>query len=142
MSERSERTNVIRRRDLGSRRFTIIVVLVASMVITLVGRLYYVQVLDKNKPVRDARDLRGTIAELGGNVLRPATAEAGKRLAKELFKPENGSFNEVMDRIQTRRAARGTEESAAGTKDVGEPTAATARRLRRRVRGTESQRPS
>jgi hypothetical protein len=66
----------------------------------------FVDYLEKNKPVREARDLRGTISELGGNVLRPATAEAGKRLAKELFKPEGGSFNDVMDRIRSRRDAR------------------------------------
>ena len=66
----------------------------------------FVDYLEKNKPVREARDLRGTISELGGNLLRPVTAEAGKRLAKELFKPEGGSFNEAMDRIQARRDAR------------------------------------
>jgi hypothetical protein len=103
----------------------------------------FVDYLDKNKSVRESRDLRGTIAELGGNVLRPATAQAGKRLAQELFKPENGSFNEVMDRIQSRRTSRGAEDSASpDPKDVGEPTAAASRRLRRRVRGNESPRPS
>jgi hypothetical protein len=62
--------------------------------------------LEKNKPVRDARDMRGTVAELGGNLLRPATVRVGKRLAEELFKPEGGSFNDVMSRIQNRREAR------------------------------------
>lgn len=62
--------------------------------------------LEKNKPVREARDLRGTVSELGGNLLKPVTAEAGKRLAKELFKPEGRSFNEVMGRIQNRRETR------------------------------------
>jgi hypothetical protein len=62
--------------------------------------------LEKSKPVRDARDLRGTVSELGGNLLKPVTAEAGKRLARELFKPEGSSFNEVMVRIQNRREAR------------------------------------
>jgi hypothetical protein len=66
----------------------------------------FVDYLEKNKPVREARDLRGTVSELGGNILRPATAELGKRLAKELFKPEGGGFDEVMDRIQARRTAR------------------------------------
>jgi hypothetical protein len=69
----------------------------------------FVDYLEKNKPVREARDLRGTISELGGNVLRPVTAEAGKRLATELFKPEGGSFHDVMDRIQARRAGRKAE---------------------------------
>jgi hypothetical protein len=74
----------------------------------------FVDYLEKNKPVREARDLRGTISELGGNLLRPATARAGKKLAEELFKPEGGSFNSVMNRIQSRRDAR---KSGAGAAD-------------------------
>ncbi|MGI8761293.1 MAG: penicillin-binding transpeptidase domain-containing protein [Jatrophihabitantaceae bacterium] len=46
-----------RHRDPGARRFSIIVVLVASMVLTLLGRLYYVQVLDANKPTQSANRL-------------------------------------------------------------------------------------
>ncbi len=38
----------------GARRFTIIVVLVVSMVLTLFGRLYYLQLLDPNKPQQTA----------------------------------------------------------------------------------------
>jgi len=62
--------------------------------------------LQESRPQREARDLRGTISELGGNILRPTTAEAGKRLAKELFAPENGGFAEAMKRIRTRRDAK------------------------------------
>ena len=69
----------------------------------------FAEYLEKSKPTRDARDLGGTISELGGNLLRPATAQAGKRLAQELFKPEGGSFNDVMDRIQARRDARSAD---------------------------------
>ena len=72
----------------------------------------FVEYLEKSKPQRDARDLRGTIAELGGNLLRPATSEAGKRLASELFRPEGGSFGNLVGRINARRAARGTANSA------------------------------
>jgi hypothetical protein len=68
----------------------------------------FVDYLETNKPVRDSRDLRGTVSELGGNILRPVTAEAGRRLAKELFKPEGRGFSEVMDRIHARREARGS----------------------------------
>ncbi|MGA3030806.1 MAG: hypothetical protein ABSE58_08735 [Candidatus Limnocylindrales bacterium] len=75
----------------------------------------FVGYLEKNKPEREARDLRGTVSELGGNLLRPATAEAGKRLAKELFKPDGGRFNEIMDRIQVRRDRR---KSPAGDRGV------------------------
>jgi hypothetical protein len=82
--------------------------------------------LDKTKPVREARDLRGTISELGGSLLRPATTEAGKRLAKELFKPEGGSFNSVIDRIQARRGARRADaaEPAAAKAEAAEPARA------------------
>jgi hypothetical protein len=55
--------------------------------------------------VREARDLRGTVSELGGNILRPVTAQVGKRLAKELFSSEGGGFAEAMTRIQARRDA-------------------------------------
>jgi hypothetical protein len=69
--------------------------------------------LDKTRPEREARDLRGTISELGGNVLRPATAEAGKRLAKELFSPDGRGFADAMDRIQARRDARRDAQAGA-----------------------------
>jgi hypothetical protein len=71
----------------------------------------FAEYLEKSKPTREARDLGGTISELGGNLLRPATAQAGKRLAQELFKPEGGSFNDVMDRIQARRDARSADSA-------------------------------
>ncbi|MGH8862389.1 MAG: penicillin-binding transpeptidase domain-containing protein [Jatrophihabitantaceae bacterium] len=69
----------MRSRPLGARRFTIIVVLVASMVATLLGRLYYVQLLDPNKPHQTAGLLhpgavvipapRGLIVDSRGRVL-------------------------------------------------------------------------
>ncbi|MGH8963650.1 MAG: penicillin-binding transpeptidase domain-containing protein [Jatrophihabitantaceae bacterium] len=43
-----------RHRPVGARRLAVIVVLVASMIATLLGRLYYVQLLDPNKPVQSA----------------------------------------------------------------------------------------
>ena len=104
----------------------------------------FVDYLEKNKPVREARDLRGTISELGGNLLRPATSEAGKRLAKELFKPEGGSFNQVMDRIQARRDARKSETAepavAAEPKAAGKP-AAPSGSGRRGITGRRAVRP-
>jgi penicillin-binding protein 2 len=74
----------VRRRDIGARRFAIIVVLVASLVMTLVVRLYYVQVLDPNKPRQTAGLLhpgdivvpapRGQIVDSTGHVLVDNTA--------------------------------------------------------------------
>jgi hypothetical protein len=69
----------------------------------------FVDYLEKNKTARESRDLRGTVSALGGNILGPVTAEVGKRLASELFKPEGGSFRAMMDRIQVRRDARKSE---------------------------------
>jgi len=69
----------MRSRPLSARRFTIIVVLVASMVVTLLARLYYVQLLDPNKPEQTAGMLhpgevvipapRGLIVDSTGRVL-------------------------------------------------------------------------
>lgn len=100
----------------------------------------FVGYLEKNKPVREARDLRGTISELGGNVLRPVTAQAGKRLATELFSPEGGGFAEAMKRIQARRDAHeGAAE--AGPASAEEADGSGGRRQPRRGRGRNVLRP-
>jgi penicillin-binding protein 2 len=53
---------VYRQRRPGARRYTMIVVLIVSMVLTLFGRLYYVELLDPHKPVQTAGQLHeGTI---------------------------------------------------------------------------------
>jgi cell division protein FtsI/penicillin-binding protein 2 len=36
--------------DRGGRRVAFLGVLIVSLLVTLIGRLYYVQVLDKNPP--------------------------------------------------------------------------------------------
>jgi hypothetical protein len=80
----------------------------------------FVGYLEKNKPVREARDLRGTLSELGGNILRPVTAQAGKRLAGELFSPEGGGFAEAINRIQARRDAHKAAQDAGPAPAGGE----------------------
>jgi penicillin-binding protein 2 len=51
-----------RHRQPGARRYTMIVVLIVSMVLTLFGRLYYVELLDPHKPVQTSGLLHeGTI---------------------------------------------------------------------------------
>ncbi|HEY2166482.1 MAG TPA: penicillin-binding transpeptidase domain-containing protein, partial [Jatrophihabitantaceae bacterium] len=67
------------RRGIGGRRLSIIFALVASMVLTLVARLYYVELLDPHKPVQTAGILhngdivlpapRGLIVDATGKVL-------------------------------------------------------------------------
>ena len=71
--------------------------------------------LERTKPQREARDLGGTMSELGGNILRPVTAEAGKRLARELFRTDSGSFASSMERIRDRREARKAETAGGET---------------------------
>jgi penicillin-binding protein 2 len=56
----------VTRRPVPARRFGIIISLVASMVLTLVARLYYVQVLDPHKP----RQTAGVLHD--GDVVVPA----------------------------------------------------------------------
>jgi hypothetical protein len=80
----------------------------------------FAEYLEAGRPKREARDLRGTISEIGGNVLRPVSAEAGKRLAKELFSPEAGGFAAATERIRARREARKAEGSTGdGGSDSG-----------------------
>ena len=71
--------------------------------------------LEESRPEREARNLKGTISELGGNILRPVTAQAGKRLAKELFSPEAGGFAAATERIRARREAHKAEQPAEAT---------------------------
>jgi penicillin-binding protein 2 len=69
----------MKRREVGARRFSIIVVLVVSLVLTLIGRLYWVQLLDPHKPRQTAGQLhpgdivvpapRGRIVDSTGHVL-------------------------------------------------------------------------
>ena len=68
--------------------------------------------LEKSRPEREARDLKGTISELGGNILRPVTSEAGKRLAKQLFSPDAGGFAAATERIRARRESRNADQAA------------------------------
>jgi len=68
--------------------------------------------LEKSRPEREARDLKGTISELGGNILRPVTSQAGKRLAKQLFSPDAGGFAASVERIRARRESRTADRAA------------------------------
>jgi hypothetical protein len=63
----------------------------------------FAEYLERDRPRREARDVRGTVSELGGNLLRPITREAGKRMAKVLFSPDGPSFAAAMDRLKGRR---------------------------------------
>ena len=47
--------------DRGGRRVAFLGVLIASLLVTLIGRLYYVQVLDRNPPTQAVDGRVGTI---------------------------------------------------------------------------------
>ncbi len=101
----------MRARPLSSRRFTIIVVLVASMVVTLLARLYYVQLLDPNKPEQTAGLLhpgevvvpapRGLIVDSTGHVLVDNTAVSVMTIDQDRLDalPDHGAS--VLARIAT-----------------------------------------
>jgi hypothetical protein len=62
--------------------------------------------LDKNREDREARDWKGTVSALGSAILGPVTAAAGKRLAKDLFRPETGTVDRMAARMKSRRGER------------------------------------
>ncbi|MDP9094393.1 MAG: penicillin-binding transpeptidase domain-containing protein [Actinomycetota bacterium] len=92
-----------RRRDPGGRRLAIVIALVASMVVTLFGRLYYVQLLDPNMPVQTAGQLhegdivvaapRGLIVDSRGQVLVGNTSAQVLTVNRQQLQalPDNGT---------------------------------------------------
>jgi penicillin-binding protein 2 len=95
--------HAFRHRPPGARRLTIIVVLVASMVATLLGRLYYVQLLDPNKPAQTADRLhegvivvpapRGLIVDARGRPLVQNTSAQVVTVDRETLQglPDKGA---------------------------------------------------
>jgi hypothetical protein len=63
----------------------------------------FTRYLDDHAGERRDRDLRAVTALLIGNLARPLTQRAGKRLAEELFRPDAPSFGEAIGRIRRRR---------------------------------------
>lgn len=62
----------------------------------------FARYLDTTAPARRERDLMGTVSTLLGNVLRPASVRAGRRLAEQLFDPDGPSFEEGLRKARTR----------------------------------------
>ncbi len=89
--------------DRSSRRLAVVIALVASMVVTLFGRLYYVQLLDPNKPVQTAGRLhdagivvpapRGEIVDARGRVLVGNTSAQILTIDRQTLEalPDNGT---------------------------------------------------
>jgi hypothetical protein len=87
--------------------------------------------LAEHRAERRARDLRATLTELGGNLLRPVSRQAGKRLAGQLFSTDQAGFSAAMNRIRSRRD-RATAEAPSAAPS-GSPRAGS--RWERRRRG-------
>ncbi|MDP9116753.1 MAG: penicillin-binding transpeptidase domain-containing protein [Actinomycetota bacterium] len=92
-----------------ARRLTVIVALVASMTLTLFGRLYYVQVLDPHKPVQTAGRLhdgrivvpaaRGQIVDAQGRVLVGNTSVQEITVNREKLQGLPDSGHAVLARL-------------------------------------------
>jgi hypothetical protein len=82
--------------------------------------------LEEHKEERENRNLGAVAAVLLANVAKPLTAQAGRRLAQQLFSPEGGAFNETVQRIRARReaAAATATAPARGSPASAETTAA------------------
>lgn len=69
----------------------------------------FAKYLEKTKEEREKRDLGAVGALLLASVARPVTQQAAKRLAKQLFEPDQASFGDAVERIRQRReAGKGT----------------------------------
>jgi penicillin-binding protein 2 len=95
--------HAFRHRPPGARRLAIIAVLVSSLILTLLGRLYYVQLLDPHKPQQTAGQLhdgtitipapRGLIVDALGRPLVQNTAVQQVSVDRETLQqlPDRGS---------------------------------------------------
>ena len=113
----------MRARRTSARRYTIIVVLVTSMALTLVSRLYYLQLLDPNKPVQTAGLLhqgiivipapRGEIVDANGKPLVDNTSVQVLTVDHDTLVqlPDHGAavLNALADLLDTSPATIGAE---------------------------------
>jgi hypothetical protein len=60
--------------------------------------------LEAKSKARKERDLAAVAAVVLGNILKPASSQAGKRLAQSLFSPDRKSFEDALRRMGARRA--------------------------------------
>jgi hypothetical protein len=67
----------------------------------------FARYLEEHKEERDNRNLGAVAAVLLANIAKPLTAQAGRRLAQQLFSPEGGTFTEAVQRIRARRESEG-----------------------------------
>jgi len=74
--------------------------------------------LDERSSLRRERDLIGTIATLAGNLLRPASVRAGKRLAERLADPDPATIAEGIRKARRRRGQEPDDRERASGRPV------------------------
>src|SRR5439155_884448 len=60
----------------------------------------FAEYLEEKSEARKQRDLGAIAAIVAANVLKPASAQAGKRLAQSLFSPDQKGFEEALRRFR------------------------------------------
>jgi hypothetical protein len=70
----------------------------------------FAKYLDEHRGERENRDLGVVGALLLSNIAKPITERAGRRLAAELFSPDNASFQDAITRIRARGATASPTE--------------------------------
>ena len=92
--------------------------------------------LEEKSEVRKERDLGAIAAIVAASILKPASAQAGKRLAQSLFSPDQKGFEEALRRFRSGTAQPG---GASGAPAPGSQAAAadprTGKRKHRRLQG-------
>jgi hypothetical protein len=63
----------------------------------------FAKYLEEHAEERRQRDLTGVLTAAAGVLLRPATTQAGKRLAERFFSPDSPGFEEQLERIRDRQ---------------------------------------
>ncbi len=62
----------------------------------------FAKYLEEHAEERRQRDLTGALTAAAGILLKPATTQAGRRLAEKFFSPDSPGFEEQLERIRDR----------------------------------------
>ena len=63
----------------------------------------FAKYLEEHAEERRSKELTGVLTAAAGALLKPATVQAGKRLAETLFSPDSPDFEEQLRRIRDRQ---------------------------------------
>lgn len=80
----------------------------------------FAKYLEDKAGFRRDRDLVATLALLGGGLLKPASIQAGKRLAEQLFNPDSETFKASLERTRERASER-AERRRTSSDEGGSP---------------------